>query len=646
MAFVVSAGSLTSLDRAQLPAPYSIQLGEGLYRHYDEIWRTQPAVRTVVGFLARNIAQLGIQVFRRISDTDRERLTGHPLAQLLANPQPGSKITRYRLIYGWVSDLGIYDSAVMVKVKGETERPAGLVRIPPSKVEPIGDSWLQAEAYRIKGSRGFRDIPAEDVVHSFGYDPTDPRLGTSSIETLRRILAEEHAANTYREQMWRNGARISGYIERPKDAPGWSEAAQKRFAAGWRAQYTGTGPETGGTPVLEDGMKFVQASFTPKDAEYISARKLTREEVAAAYFIPPPMVGILENATFSNIKEQHQNLYQDTLGPWLKMLKEDIELRLLPDLDDSADVYCEFNLDEKMAGSFEEQAAAASTAVGGPWMTVNEQRARRNLPEVDGGDELIVPMNVTVGGQASPRDSAPPPKAACTGHGRRVRFVDVKTRADDHTDAVTATLAKFFERQGNVLASAVGAVTSIAVDAGDIFDRHRWDDELTADLLEVALAVSATAGRAAMADLGLGEDHYDTARTEGWLASHASGVASRINAGTLAMLAAELAVDATAAAVKALFAGFVEHRAAAEATEEVTVISGFAAIEAAKATGKPMVKTWKTRSKDPRRTHASVNGETAAVGDLFSNGARWPGDSLLPASERAGCTCDMEIGPA
>jgi hypothetical protein len=43
-------------------------------------------------------------------------------------------------------------------------------------------------------------------------------------------------------------------------------------------------------------------------------------------------------------------------------------------------------------------------------MTRNEARARLNLPHLEGADDLIVPLNVTQGGQASPTDSAPPPK--------------------------------------------------------------------------------------------------------------------------------------------------------------------------------------------------------------------------------------------
>jgi hypothetical protein len=42
-------------------------------------------------------------------------------------------------------------------------------------------------------------------------------------------------------------------------------------------------------------------------------------------------------------------------------------------------------------------------------MTRNEARARVNLPQVDGGDDLVTPLNVLIGDQASPTDSAPAP---------------------------------------------------------------------------------------------------------------------------------------------------------------------------------------------------------------------------------------------
>jgi len=96
-------------------------------------------------------------------------------------------------------------------------------------------------------------------------------------------------------------------------------------------------------------MHFVPNGQTFRDTEYINARKLSKTECAAAYHIPPPFVGDLEHATFSNIKEQHKQLYADTLGPWFTMIELAIELWLLPEVKDAgADIYCEFNIAEKL----------------------------------------------------------------------------------------------------------------------------------------------------------------------------------------------------------------------------------------------------------------------------------------------------------
>lgn len=400
MAFVVSEGSVRSLSRPTLPPPTTIRLADGLSVDYYEIWRTQPAVRTAVSFLARNIAQLGMHVFRRKDDTDRERLTDHALAVLLG--RPNSWTTRYRMMDALVHDLAIFDCAYWQKTAGP-----GLIRLPPAMVTPKGDNWLYPERFEVRGGQGKIELPADRVVFFRGYSGLGDTYGTSPLEALRRTLAEEFESSRMREQVLRNGARISGYLERPIEAPAWSKDAKERFRKSWRAQYTGGGPEAGGTPILEDGMQFKPASQTATELQYIESRKLTREEVAAAYFIPPPMIGILDHATFSNITEQHKMLYQDTLGPWLTMITEELALQLVPDLPDPKGVYVEFNLREKLTGSFEERQDAIQSAVGGPTMTVNEARAMDNRPPLEGGDELIRPLNVTQPGDTNPIPAAP-----------------------------------------------------------------------------------------------------------------------------------------------------------------------------------------------------------------------------------------------
>lgn len=646
MPFVVSRGSLRALDpggwqQSVWPA-YTATLSRDLTLTYAAIYRSQPAVRTVVGFLARNIAQLGLHAYRRLSDTDRERLTDHPVARLLARPNPST--TTYRLIRALVSDIAIYDNAYWVKLRAEDGQPVGVRRIQPWRVEPLGPESTDPEGYRIHGSRGYLDLPADQVVHFRGYSPDDERVGVSPIESLRQVLAEEYAATSWREQMWRNGARVSGYIKRPVDAPEWGERARERFRAEWQAQYAGDGPAAGGTPILEDGMEFVPAAINPREAQYIESRKLTREEVAAAYHIAPPLVGILDHATFSNLREQHKALYQDTLGPWCAEIEQEIGLQLIPDLPDSDRVYVEFNIAEKLQGSFEEQAALLQTAVGAPYMTRNEARGILNLPRIEGGDELIVPLNVLEGGLASPRDTAP--KTRGRGRGSKGRVARAKGRAPaEYDDEATAMLRAFFARQGAVVRSRLGAAKARGVKASiaDIFDVDRWDRELAEDLLQMALRVARAVARDVLSALGLDPQRYDEPRTLAFQRAVAQRVAHSVNLVTRSQIEAALDDDDPDAAVAHVFEVAESQRAQEIATTHVTATSGFASQEAVKQTGRKATKTWLVTSNNPRPTHLVMHGQTVDLEARFSNGAEWPADAALPVDEVAGCRCELEI---
>ncbi len=442
MATVIqSLGTLKELNVDLWPGVASSLTFYDRYTYdYQTIYRTQPAVRTVVDFLGRNIAQLGLHLYRRVSDTDRQRLTDHALAILLGTPNPIT--TTYRLIDATVQDLAIFGNGYWLKLPITARQPRQLMRLPPQYVTLEGG--FEATKYTLTvGGQPFEYQPRQ-IVHFRNHNPENAIKGASPLESLRRVLAEEHAAGQWREGFWRNGAHISGYIERPADAPGWEKDARDRFLQDFKAIYA-SAENGGGVPLLEDGMTFKAAASSPQEAEYLLGRKFNLETVARTYHIPLPMVGILDHATFSNIREQHKNLYQDCLMPWCEMIQQEIELQLLPDFGELENVYLEFNIQAKLQGSFEEQAQALQSAVGGPWMKRNEARARMNLPTVPDGNDLIVPLNVTKGGQASPRDSGS------------------QNRAE--------VLQRFIDRQARVLKSNGGR-----------YDPERWERELAADL--------------------------------------------------------------------------------------------------------------------------------------------------------------------
>jgi HK97 family phage portal protein len=672
VAFVVSDGQLAAIGQPiqgtglGFPLRRGVRLGPELALTYGQIYESQPAVRMVVDFLARGVASMALQSFKRVGETDRKRLAppDSPLAYLLevaANPTT----TGYRLIHGMISDRAIYDAAFWLKIRpggpGSASAPGYLRRIPPSRVVPVGGDWFEVDAYRILGNKGYLDVAAADMVAFTGYHPSDVRIGMSPIESIRTILAEEYAATEARAALWRSGWLASGWVKRPATAPPWTDTARERFEGDFAA-YQLNGPKSGGSPVFEDDMTWEQAGYSPKDAQYVESRRLTREETAAAYHIAPPLVGILEHATFSNIKEQHIGYYVDTLGPWTISSEQEIDVQLVPDFYPAAragKVYVEFNVNAKLKGDFEQQAVQLQAAVGGPYMTRNEGRARLNLPAIDGGDELITPLNVTAGGQASPQDSAPnpadqnpanpndpaPPKAEL---GRRtIRKAAPASDVDAHVAAFTA----LYERQRKSVlgkyaaAKSAGPNAKAVVEVHDVFDINRWSGEFGADLYKLALPLSATVGYEVARQLTGDSAGYDPSMTLNYLAAQSSGTATSVNTVTRNEVATALTAHDVEAALAAVFATAIAVRALSGGRAQATAVSSWTTYEAGKQYGQPARKRWVTGAH-PRESHAAMNGQTVGLDEHFSNGARWPADAInLGVDEVAGCNCDLVIIP-
>lgn len=657
MAYVLTAGQLAEIQPAWWPVNSygSLRFYNDYSYDYAAIYRMQPNVRTCVDFLSRNIAQLGLHVFRKVSQTDRERLTDHPLARVLAQPLPRDyKVTRYRLIESLVADLGIYFNAYWLKVSNEGGM--GLLRVPPQYVSVKGG--LVLEKYEIQLGTKRIQVKPEQIVHIRGYNAESPFTGLSPLETLRRVLAEEHAAGDYRENYWKNSARMSGIIRRPSSAPEWSAAARARFKAEFEALYSGA-PNSGKTAILEEDMEWEANTFNPQESEYLAGRKLTREECARAYHIPLPMVGILDHATFSNIKEQHKNLYQDSLGPWLKMIEEDIDLQLLPDFGDTDGVYTEFNIAEKLAGSFEEQTQALQSSVGRPWMTANEARARMNLPALENGDELVTPLNVLVGGMASPRDSAPGKSESASERmsesaserNRESKALDLHNQElrERHEGQWRRALVRHYRRQEAAIVSRMPEAAGHAPDGakimlGDVwYDEERWLSELKTDLLPLNLLTAMTWARMALQALSVDVDEIAVEEAMiPWMEEHARIQAEYINGYTRDQLEMALREPEPRDAVKGLFEQAAGVWAVREAVSAVTTASNFGATEGA-AAGGLRTKTWQVNSSNPRPDHAALNGTTVGIRDTFPNGLRWPGDPRGTAEQNANCHCSVRF---
>lgn len=660
-----------------------------------DLYRRQPALRAVVSFLADNVAGVPLKCYVREGDADRPRDTESPLALLLSHP--GDGMTTFELIRATTADLKLWGQALWY-VHPSASAPSGwaIRYVPWSWVtnKETFDGFTPTSYHVVNPYTGIQsDLPADECVRFYGYHPGGAMESASPIEALKDVLSEQISAWEFRNGVWRNGGRVQQWISRPANVE-WTPGARDRFAKSWKERFSGKGgTDTGGTPLLEDGMRLETTQLNAREAQWQEATRLAREDVAAVYHVNPSQIWHSESQTYASAKDNARALYADTLANDFALIEQRVNAQLVTMLGmDPRRHYCEFDLSAKLAASFEEQAGVLQSSVGGPWMTRNEARARMNMPALEGGDELIVPLNVTEGGLAAPNDTDPTrPRlnARPVGYvldgvlyampqagekslpaadvrvrpagggvppfgGRAVVRVLSKARPEVE-QALSKVLTRFCNRQRDSYIGELAKLGLTDTDLADaimaIYDERSgtWLHDAIADLYDCARTPMDAAAMRSMALLGsdpevLDGDAIAELVREVCLA-HASAIARQArddlaeSAGTLGNPDARL----VRTLVQDTFRTMVEPNVETHASAMAAYVANAGACEGARQSGADCLKEWVTSRQNTRDSHAKMDGQRVGIDDRFSNGARWPHDIGLSAAESCNCRCRIEL---
>lgn len=647
-----------------------------------ELYQSQDNLQAVVNFLSNSIAQLPLKVYRRDGETERTRDRDSVAALLLWRPNDYQ--TSFEFIRGLAIEYYVF-GCVYVWVVPDLKSASGY------SLHIVPTEWVQSTenstAYkpgtlrvRTRNNSMTVDIPIEEFTQFKTYSPGNPGGYLSPISGLRQSLFEQTEAGRFRRQLWKSSGRLNAQITRPKDVQPWNEQQREKFVTAFREAWGSGGSKAGSIPLMEDGMEIKPFSTSFKEQEWSQSVIFSREAVAAAYGVNPSLIWHSNTQTYASAKDNARALYSDCLGPVLQMLQQRINAFLLPMIGEDPNVYVEFDLTEKLKGNFEERASILQSAVGAPWLTRNEARADNNLPPIEGGNELITPLNVTEGGQASPQDTQGDPynypgednqsktrtdtfeqflldvykvaqrntyernQCDCKQCKKEVEL-RIKGKSDKEDDEeVQSVIINFLKRQAKSVIPKIGTGTA------DYWDAKRWDKELAEDLGPVLQKVSDKHGKAAAEKL---KAEYVTELTEKYIETAAQARAKKINAGTLEKIQKELDRDLeddekpdiahvyevrqnTSDVLAKSAAGAIASFAIQEAAHQA-ISSG-----AERVIGKIVEKEWVT-GENARESHQAMNGERVPLDADFSNGQHWPGEDIGDPAESCGCNCTTEV---
>lgn len=601
---------------------------------YGWMYANSPAVRSVIDVIVRNVAQLDLRLYEEMDAVTREIRPDHPAA--LSLRFPSSTQTQDQFVRCMVQDYLVFNNAYALKFRDPNSQQVILKHIPAHRVEVFGMGLFDPDGYRVWRLDGSPvDVPdPTNMLHWRGYNIEDQRIGLSPLETLRNVIAEDAALQQAIIELMKAGLAGPMWVFRPDTAPEWSNDARKGFEQDLSNRLKQSNRRA---PVMEEGMELRPMGVSPRDAQMLDVRKWAVQQVCGLFGVPVEMLG-LGVGRGADLQTAQSEFYADTLPPICQSFTNHLGLSILQQEYGLTDFMFAFDLDAKHMG--DSRLTALVSATGRPVLTTNEGRAMVNKPPIDGGDELVTPMNVILGSNPKPSPNTMPiqnpsgpaqdgshrgdehgpppdlPRGASTEVERKAdplhpqRSADMSRQRGYVTEA-QQLLERYYARQQRSLQKKSG------------FDADRWNRELTDDLHSLLSSIVQREGQIYTTRLAGGM--FDPGQVKHYISAEAVGVAEAINQVTEQDVATVGVDDAIARARG--------QRAQAAATSIGSRAAIFARTEAAKQApfAERRLKTWIADSD----RHAQFDGDTVPLAE------DWPA-GFAPGSA-PGCQCSMSV---
>lgn len=353
------------------------------------------AVYACVTRIAGAISSMTAKVYKRVPGS-REEVLDHPLWWLL-NEEPTPRFTSASMWETTIAKMLLRESGHCFIARTRSGAVRELIPLPwdavnPRRVEEGGSSRLR---YDVQDVRTF-GVDQDDMLHfpGFGFD------GLQAMSVIqyaaRNATGNAAAMDEYSGRFFRGGSHPSVVLEVPGKM---TDDAIVNLQTAYANKHGGIDNAHRVPLVLTNGISAKPVTINASDAQLLEARKFQVSDIARAFGVPPHLIGDASGSTSwgSGLEEQNRAFLAYTLSQHLQRIEQELNRKLFR----RAGLYIEFDREAWMEANSTAQGNYFKAAVGGPgsgpgWMSVDEVRARKNLPPKGGeSGELYRPPGDT-----------------------------------------------------------------------------------------------------------------------------------------------------------------------------------------------------------------------------------------------------------
>lgn len=337
------------------------------------------AIFSAVSLISDTISTLPVDSYIR---RDGARFAFRPRPAWVQQPDVD---TTKEAFYGSLIVSLLLDGNGFVRVfRDGAGRVVNMTVLNPAKVE-IRKDKVGGVTYIYEGEG--KPLNKNELLHIPDVVRPGETRGISRVTALKDNFGLALALESYAARFFGQGASTQGIIEFPGNL---TPEQAKQLVDGFDARHKGF-RKAHKTGVLSGGAKYVNTSVENDKAQFIDSRRMAVEDVARAFNIPPHLLGLPGTNTYSSVEQNNIAFVTHTLRPIVQKL-ESAFTPLMVNEPGGTTAFIKFTLDGLLRGDANSRFTAYSTGLQAGYLTINDIRRLEDLPPVDGGEIIRVPL--------------------------------------------------------------------------------------------------------------------------------------------------------------------------------------------------------------------------------------------------------------
>lgn len=371
-----------------------------------------PTARSCVDLISSSIAQMPVYLYKESKDGKIEKVDDNRVH--LLNHEANDFLNGYALKKHIAKDYLLHGSSyVSIIEAGNT-----ILELHPLLAKSIVVNKRVKNGYRVVGAdillansengainqveRNQPKFKPHELMITL-QDTHDGLTSHGAIKHGQDIFKQALSEMEYTQNLYENGALPLGLL---KTNARLNEKQVGALRAAWQKLYGGV-KNAAKTVVLQEGMEYQALSMNPSEIQMSETRKATNSEICKLFNVPEEMIST-SKSQYVPKEENQRHFLKHTLAPTIVAMESSMDRALLLESEKDKGYFFRFDTSELVRATEKEHVDTVVTAIQGGLFTINEGRAKFDLPAIEEGDKVLLTPGASQMSDKNTKETADP----------------------------------------------------------------------------------------------------------------------------------------------------------------------------------------------------------------------------------------------